>query len=349
MRKMFCYVLLASLAISANAQFNAEKTPLITKSLSADNIKSILAETSGGNISVSGVSASQAKIEVYVVPSTYKTNALTESEIKERMNKDYDVVVEAKNNKLTATAKAKDRKMDWKKALNFSFKIYVPGNVTTNLTTSGGNIELTDLTGDQKFTTSGGNLELEKVNGKLDGTTSGGNIHFEDSKSDDAELTTSGGNIEVENCEGKMRITTSGGSLHLKDLKGTIKASTSGGNVNGKNVSGELAASTSGGNVHLEDMSCTLDAATSGGHIDVSIKELGKYVRISNSGGNIDLEVPGAIGMDLDLSGDKVKSEGKFANFDGKFEDDRIRGKLNGGGAPVTADAGSGRVRLTIR
>jgi DUF4097 and DUF4098 domain-containing protein YvlB len=271
MRKMFFYILLASLAISVNAQFNAEKTPLITKSLSADNIKSILAETSGGNISVSGVSAAQAKIEVYVVPNNYKKNALSESEIKTRMNSDYDVVVEAKNNKLTATAKAKNRKMDWKKALNFSFKIYVPGNVTTELTTSGGNIELTDLTGDQKFTTSGGNLELEKVNGKLDGTTSGGNIHFEESKSDDAELTTSGGNIEVENFEGKLRITTSGGSLHLNDLKGNIKASTSGGNVNGKNISGELAANTSGGNVHLEDMTCSLETATSGGHIDVSI------------------------------------------------------------------------------
>jgi len=349
MRKMIFYVLFASLTVSVNAQFNAEKTPMITKSLSGDNIKSILAETSGGNISVTGVSASQAKIEVYVVPNNYKKNALSESEIKQRMSSDYDVVVETKNNKLTATAKAKNRKMDWKKALNFSFRIYVPGNVSTDLTTSGGNIELSDLTGDQKFTTSGGNLELEKVNGKLDGTTSGGNIHFEDSKSDDAELTTSGGNIEVENCEGKMRITTSGGSLHLNDLKGTIKATTSGGNVNGKNISGELVASTSGGNVHLEDMTCSLEASTSGGHIDVSIKELGKYVRINNSGGNVDLEVPGQKPMDLDLAGDKVKTDGKLSNFDGKFEDDRVTGKLNGGGTLVKVDAGSGKVRLKFK
>jgi hypothetical protein len=82
MRKVFFYLLLASLAVSVNAQFNAEKTPVVTKSLSADNIKSIVAETSGGNISVTSVNASQAKIEVYVVPNNYKKNALSESEIR---------------------------------------------------------------------------------------------------------------------------------------------------------------------------------------------------------------------------------------------------------------------------
>src|SRR5437763_1515374 len=86
------------------------------------------------------------------------------------------------------------------------------------------------------------------------------------------------------------KLTTTGGSLDLKDLKGDIRASTSGGSVVGRNVEGELIAHTSGGSIHLSDLSCSLETSTSGGNIDVSIKQLGKYVKISNSAGNIDLE-----------------------------------------------------------
>ena len=77
MKKTFYFLVITSLAISVNAQFDAEKTPVITKSLSSDNIKSVLSETSGGNIFVTGINASEAKIEVYAVPNnTGKANYL---------------------------------------------------------------------------------------------------------------------------------------------------------------------------------------------------------------------------------------------------------------------------------
>lgn len=348
MKKTFILLLLTSLVISANAQFNAEKTPVITKSLSSENVKSILSETSGGNISVTGVNASEAKIEVYAVPNNYRKNNLSESEIKERTESDYKLTVEVSNNKLTATAKPKEKKMDWRKALSFSFKIYVPENVASDLSTSGGNIDLTNLIGEQKFSTSGGNLNIDNVDGKLDGTTSGGNIYLKDSKSNDAKLTTSGGDINAKNCDGKLGLTTSGGSLHLKDLKGDIKATTSGGNIEGSNVSGELITHTSGGNIHLEKLYCSLETSTSGGNIDVSMNEPGKYVRISNSGGNIDLELPKGKGLDLDLSADKIKTD-KLENFNGKMEDDKVEGELNGGGSLVKVNAGSGRIYLKLK
>ena len=348
MKKTFFFLVIASLAISVNAQFDAEKTPVITKSLSSGNIKSVLSETSGGNIIVTGVNTSEARIEVYAVPNNYRKNKLPESEIKERMESDYKLTIDVSNNKLIAIAKSKDKKMDWRKALSFSFKIYVPANVSTDLVTSGGNIGLTNLTGDQEFSTSGGNLDIDNVEGKLDGTTSGGNINLKDSKSNDAKLTTSGGNIDAKNCDGKLRLTTSGGSLNLKDLKGDIRANTSGGNVEGSNVSGELVTHTSGGNIHLEELYCSLETSTSGGNIDVSMKEPGKYVRINNSGGSIDLELPKGKGLDLELSADKIKTD-KLENFNGKMEDDKVEGKLNGGGSLVKVDAGSGKIYLKLK
>lgn len=345
MRKQIFFFVSIVMGLSVSAQFDARKTPLLTKSLSSDNVKSVIAETSGGSITVTGVEASEAKIEVYVVPNNYKENNFTEAEIRQKMEAEYNLTVSVSNGKLTATAehKEKNKNIDWKKALNFSFKIFVPKNVSTDLHTSGGSISLSNLSGTQEFGTSGGSLHVDNVSGKVNGRTSGGTIHLEDSK-DDIDLSTSGGSIHAKNCEGKLRLSTSGGSLNLSYLKGDIKATTSGGSVNGSDISGDLIATTSGGSVMLNKMSCNLETSTSGGSIHIEMKELRNYVTVSNSAGYVDVIVPSGKGLDLKLSGDRIKTD-RLESFNGTVEDDQITGKLNGGGTKVTVK-GNGRVYL---
>jgi len=342
--KKFCLIIVISIfSIPVLAQ---EKTPYTTKSLSSETVKSTEVQTSGGSISVTGVSSpAETKVEVYITSNNGR-NELSKEEIEKRLQ-EYDLNVSVSSNKLTAIAKPKQRNMDWKKGLSISFKVYVLKNISTDLTTSGGSISLANLTGDQKFTTSGGSLHIDNVGGKMEGRTSGGSIHVENSR-DDIDLTTSGGSIEAKNCEGKLRLNTSGGSLSLKDLKGDIKATTSGGSVNGKNISGELVTHTSGGGIHLSDLSCSLEASNSGGGIDVEIKELGKYVKISNSGGSIDLQLPKNKGIDLDLAGGRIKTD-QLGDFNGKIEDDRVEGKINGGGVSVRVRSSSGRISLSFK
>jgi hypothetical protein len=343
MKKFFLLTLITALSFSVIAQ---DKTPYMTKSLSSESVKSTEVQTSGGSISVTGVSAAaETKVEVYISGNNGK-NEISKEEIAQRLEK-YDLNVSVSNNRLTAIAKPKERNMDWKKGLSISFKIYVLKNISTDLTTSGGSISLTNLTGDQRFTTSGGSLHIDNVGGKMDGRTSGGSIDLKNSR-DDIDLTTSGGSIKANNCDGKMRLTTSGGSLNLEGLKGDIKASTSGGSVNGRNIGGELVTHTSGGSIHLYDLACSVEASTSGGGIDVEIKELGKYVKLSNSGGGIDLQLPKGKGVDLDLSGNRIKTD-QLGNFDGKIEDDNLQGKLNGGGVPVRVRSSSGRINLAFK
>ena len=343
MKKFFLLTLITALSLSVIAQ---DKTPYMTKSLSSESVKSTEVQTSGGSISVTGVNAAaETKVEVYISGNNGK-NEISKEEIAQRLEK-YDLNVSVSNNRLTAIAKPKERNMDWKKGLSISFKIYVLKNISTDLTTSGGSISLTNLTGDQRFTTSGGSLHIDNVGGKMDGRTSGGSIDLKNSR-DDIDLTTSGGSIKANNCDGKMRLTTSGGSLNLEGLKGDIKASTSGGSVNGRNIGGELVTHTSGGSIHLYDLACSVEASTSGGGIDVEIKELGKYVKLSNSGGGIDLQLPKGKGVDLDLSGNRIKTD-QLGNFDGKIEDDNLQGKLNGGGVPVRVRSSSGRINLAFK
>jgi len=344
MKKLFFLLLITSIGFTVIAQ---EKTPYMTKSLSNESVKSTEVQTSGGSISVTGVnSAAETKVEVYIYSNRGRDNDISKEEIENRLKK-YDLTVSVSNNKLTAIAKPKERNMDWEKGLSISFKVFVMKNSSTDLTTSGGSISLTNLTGDQKFTTSGGSLHVDNVGGKIDGRTSGGSIEVEDSR-DDIDLTTSGGSIKASNCDGKLRLTTSGGSLDLRDLKGDIKATTSGGGVNGRNVSGELVTQTSGGSIHLYDLACSLEASTSAGEIDVEIKELGKYVKLSNSAGGIDLKLPKGKGVDLDLAADRIKTD-QLGNFDGKVDDDSIQGKLNGGGVSVRVRSSSGKISLGFK
>lgn len=342
-----CTLLFIAIVSVLLSYAQSKEEPYQTKSLATESIKNVKVETSGGSISVTGGNNSEARIEVYVRANNRREVDLTKEEIAKRLSEDYDLNISVSNNKVTATAKPRQRNMDWKRALSISFKVFTGQAVSTDLETSGGSIHLKGVTGSQDFTTSGGSLHIDDVGGEITGRTSGGSIHLENSK-DNIDLTTSGGSINANHCSGNLKLTTSGGSLHLQNLRGDIKASTSGGSVIGNTIQGELSAHTSGGNVRLEDLSCSLEASTSGGHIDVAIKEFGKYVTITNSGGNINLQMPNNKGINLKLRGDKINTT-TLTNFSGSVEDDEIDGKMNGGGIPVTVRAGSGRIKLAMR
>lgn len=346
MKKLFLLLFLSA-AFVANAQSVFDKDPYLSQSLSKENISDVMVKTSGGAIRVMGITdKSVARVDMYVQANSSIT--LSKEEIKQRLEDNYVIDIKVSNGKLTATAKQKNDNWNWKKSVSISFYIYVPGNVNTDLATSGGSIHLENLNGTQEFSTSGGSLHVDGIAGKVDGTTSGGSIHVSNSKSDIA-LTTSGGSIEASNCTGNIKLETSGGSLHLDHLDGKINARTSGGSVNAATVKGELIVTTSGGSMNLEDMRCSLDASTSGGSIDAEITEPGTYVKLDNSAGNIDVTLPDGKGYNIDLRGNKIKTN-HLNNFRGETaSEDRVKGTLNGGGIDVEIKASSGKVSVTFK
>jgi len=71
-----------------------------------------------------------------------------------------------------------------------------------------------------------------------------------------------------------------------------------------------------------------------------------KYVKLTNSGGRIDLDLPSGKGFDLDIRGSKVKTT-TLTNYSGSVTEGRLNGKLNGGGSSVEID-NSGSVNLSF-
>jgi hypothetical protein len=339
---MKTYLLLLFIACQscvALAQDNGGRTPYQTKSLANDGIKDVFVKTSGGSISVSGASGEAPRVEVYVRGNNNRE--LSKEEIKTRLEEDYDLEVSVSNHEIHAVAKRKHEggfNLDWKRQLSISFKIFVPKQVATHLSTSGGSIHLDNLTGEENFSTSGGSLQVDHLMGLIKGETSGGSINVSNS-GDDINLETSGGSIHADNCHGKIKLETSGGSLNLEGLKGSINANTSGGSIKANNIEGEFITGTSGGSVNLTQLACSLEASTSGGSMHVELIHVGKYVKLDVSGGHVDLKLPSNQGMDLNLSASKITAPSGANKFNGDWGKDHVKGSLNGGGVPVKVDA----------
>lgn len=320
-----------------------DKAPYMIKSLASDAISSVIVSTSAGGIQVSGKSGEVPRIEVFIRGNNNRE--LSKEEIQKRLEDDYEMNIAVNGHQLTAVVKNKHN-INWnREGMSISFKIYVPQEVTTDLKTSGGGIRLDNLKGTETFTTSGGGLQIDKLSGTIHGRTSGGGINVTNSDND-IDLNTSGGGIIAKNCSGKIRLVTSGGGLQLDNLKGDIYAHTSGGGVRANNIEGELVTGTSGGGIELKNMDCSLQANTSGGSLSAQMKHVGKYLRLSTSAGNIEVELPAKQGLDLDLRGDRVQQT-QFSGFKGDWDKDHVHGTVNGGGAPVDASA-SGNVSVSF-
>jgi hypothetical protein len=331
--------------IAVNAQ--SGKDAFLTKTFPSAGIKQIQSETSGGNLAVYGQTSGDARVEMYIQGNNGWGMGVSKEEVQKRLDEQYDIVIAVQGDKLVATAHQK-RNWDnnWRHGLSISFMIYTPTAVSSHVRTSGGNIEMKDLAGNEDFRTSGGNLEIDHLGGTIVGRTSGGNVAIRNSH-DNIDLQTSGGNLDAMYCEGKIQLETSGGNVGLRGVKGSIRASTSGGEVEGNKITGDLDAHTSGGNIDLDEVAANLNASTSGGNIRVNFLST-KSVDLSNSSGDISVSLPQGQGMDLRISGERVHSTA-LNNFKGTFDTHHIDGTLNGGGIPVRVDGNSGEVHLSFR
>ncbi len=330
------------LLISFAGLAQKDEKPYMVKTFTANAIKNLKMNTSGGSLSVTGTTDAEARIEVYIRGNN-GNDELSKEDLEERLQ-NYELSVSQDGNIIVAFAKNKTN--NWgKKSLSIGFKAFVPENITTDLNTSGGSISVKGITGNAVGRTSGGSISVVKCKNKIALKTSGGSISA-DNCSGEIDLSTSGGSISAADLDGTIDLRTSGGSISLDNLKGNTKAITSGGSIKATELRGESVVKTSGGSIALREIYGTLDAATSAGSMDVEIMELGKSLNLSVSSGGMTVKMPLNKGMNLDCSAQKVNIEG-LKNFDGEIDKAYVKGKLNGGGIPVNMKVSSGN--LTVR
>jgi len=208
--------------------------------------------------------------------------------------------------------------------------VQVPAKTDVRLSTSGGSVRVSRLTGVVDMHSSGGSLDVDAIEGNINGGTSGGSIRMRD-------------------VHGNIVANTSGGSITITDVRGGLRADTSGGGITIAEVSGELRASTSGGSVDVRGAGGRVEASSSGGGVTVRFatgNSSGGVV--SSSGGSVRTEIdPGAkISIDATASGGSVTSDVPVT-IQGKVEQDSLRGDMNGGGPLLRLRSSGGGVRIS--
>ena len=152
------------------------------------------------------------------------------------------------------------------------------------LTTAGGDIQTTDISGPVRVETAGGSISMGNLGARAEIRTAGGDIHA-GNIGGDATIETSGGGIVVGQAEGTLRAETAGGDVVIAGAAGQVTASTAGGQIQVGPTGGSVRVETAGGSIRLQGARGRVVADTAGGSID--LLQLGAGVRANTSAGRI--------------------------------------------------------------
>ena len=176
--------------------------------------------------------------------------------------------------------------------------------------------------------------------------TSGGDIKIADVKGNNF-LKTSGGDVTLKNTDGNLKVSTSGGDIKLYRTKGTQGVSTSGGDIRAEEFVGNIDAETSGGDIYLNGKDASINAGTSGGDIVVKYAGTNKGIELHTSGGDISVSLPSDFNASANLStsGGDVDCDFRGNNAD-KISDSKFRADINSGGNKFIAKTSGGDIRV---
>ncbi len=323
-RKMYMFTTMLVVLISLNGFARDSQTPTITKTFDMSQPGTLSALSSGGGISVRTHDEEKVIVQVFVrkngrllSPSDPQVDDVLE---------DFDLDIEKNGSAIIANVKRKSR-FGFRNNVGISLTIITPQEMSCDVSSSGGGVDISGVAGTHNFASSGGGVRLENVTG----TT---------------KASSSGGGVKVANQNGDARLSSSGGGVTLDGGKGNIYARSSGGGVHLSNVHGDVDASSSGGGVTVSGEAGYVKAKSSGGSVRANIRNLSKELVLESSGGGVNAVILGGedLGLNLDLSSDRVNID--LHNFSGKSEKDRVKGTMNNGGIPVYIRSSGGNINV---
>ena len=255
---------------------------------------------------------------------------------------------------------------NWRNQPHIYVRITTPEAFNADLHTSDGDISVDRLKGDVRMKTSDGDVIVGELMGDdLTVGTSDGDIRIDALDAETVEVTTSDGDLDLGDiAANRVFARTSDGDIRIDALGGDAEVRTSDGDIDVSSFNGksffartsdgdidinELIAETS--TVHSSDGEITLrrvegDLKVSGSSagIRLELRNPGE-VSASSSDGDITITMPEDHRADIRLRGDDVRIASSL-DFDGRLQDDRAEGSINGGGALLEARTSDGDVTV---
>lgn len=226
------------------------------------------------------------------------------------------------------TGRKKNRHFfDWPDGGRVRFEIEVPTSTALDVDSSGGGLTIAGIRAEVKLHTSGGSIDVRDVTGDVNGHTSGGGVVLKQIK-------------------GRTQVQTSGGSIEGTDLDGNVAGETSGGGISMRRVTGDLKVHSSGGSIHIDEAGGLVDADTSGGGIRASLtRGNSRGGRLESSGGSIEVTLDPNANLDIDASASHVTTDLPLT-VKGELSRHRIQGTLGKGGASLRVHTSGGGIRI---
>lgn len=171
----------------------------------------------------------------------------------------------------------------------------------------------------------------------------------------DLAVKTSDGALKLSGLQGNLQLRTSDGAVDVQDVSGTVRLTASDGTIKIHNLTGSLESRSSDGHATIDGKLSSLQVHTSDGPLDLTLDEGSQLVnasRIEASDGHVTVHLPRALAVDLDVHAGDGKIECSLPLTMNGYSSDHgsghsLRGRLNGGGVPLTIHTSDGNVTLT--
>jgi hypothetical protein len=164
---------------------------------------------------------------------------------------------------------------------------------------------------------------------------------------------TSDGNVTLSGLQGDLSLTTGDGNVALDHVSGNLRIKSGDGQVKVTDADGAIDAHTSDGNLSVEGLFHAVALHTSDGTLDLNLREgtkLAAASTIQSSDGSVTIRVPQSFAADLSVhTGDgHVDCALPLAmdHYQSGESGHELRGKLNGGGTPLTIKTSDGNVKI---
>jgi DUF4097 and DUF4098 domain-containing protein YvlB len=280
-----------------------ENSPYITKEFTVKENSKLKAFTIAGNIQVQTVDNSdRVRVELYLDRGySFWSNS--------KNLDNYRITIMQRGKDVIASVERKSKETGFfSDHMRFSYKIYVPRKISTELKTAGGNVLISGMEGHHIIKSSGGDIELDAISGKASAYTAGGDIN-------------------------------------IRNSKGILFGKTIGGNITIDQSKGEMRMQSNAGQVIAERISGTLLVQLGAGDIKAHFLEVSEGISLDTKAGNIRLELPAMEGYDLVLHGSNIELPSNL-EFSGYKSISRVEGSVSGGGIPINLSTSHGNIVL---
>lgn len=281
----------------------SEDKPYLTKEFTLENTGTLKAYTIAGNIEVQTIENSdKVRVELYLDRGySFWSNS--------KSLDNYRITILQRGSEIIASVERKDKETGFfSDQMRFSYKLYVPKKISTELKTSRGNVSISGMKGKHLIKSSGGNIDLENITGK-------------------ATAYTAGGNINISNSNGILYAKTTGGNITIDQSQGEIRVQSNAGQVIAERVSGTLLAQLGAGDIKAHFLCIT------------------EGISLDTGNGNIYLELPAMDGFELVLGGSQIRLPSTWA-FQGERSQTRVEGTVSGGGVPINLTTSHGNIEI---